>query len=293
MKDIYCDFHTHTNLSDGNRTPQELVDLARKCGIGVLAITDHNSTADLTALRRANPDMKLVQGSEISCSYRDSIGKEHEIHIPALGFDPDNQRMQALLRHNQPDRRPYVEQILEKLRSNGIDLGTYEDIGRTAPDSNHFGRMQIAKVMQTRGFVSSVTEAFDKYIGSFGQRLAYVPNPLRYVTMEETIEVIRQAGGQAVLAHLYYYQLDPEENRRLVRSFREMGGTAMETEYGLYTRSQRDELYQDFARPNGLMISCASDFHGVDEDETLDHRFRCSLCAPLLEALGLPDICSR
>lgn len=287
MKDIYCDFHTHTNLSDGNLTPQELVDLARKVGIGVLAITDHNSTMDLYALRRNHPDINLVQGTEISCSYIDSTGLEREIHIPALGFDPDDEGMKALLRHNQPDRRPYVEEILEKLRCCGIDLGTYEDIGRTAPDSNHFGRMQIAKVMQNRGYVSSVNEAFDKYIGSFGQRLAYVPNPLRYVTMEETIHVIRQAGGQAVLAHLYYYQLDAQENRRLVRRFREMGGTAMETEYSIYTRQQRDALYEQFARPNGLMISCASDFHGVDDDETLDHRFRSSLCAPLMEALGV------
>lgn len=289
MNYSYCDFHTHTNLSDGNLSPQQLIDLARKHDIRVLAATDHNSTEDLTLLRQANPDIHLVQGAEISCRYTDSIGVEHEIHIPALGFDPGNAEMKELFRQNQPDRRPYIEEILYKLRCNGIDLGTYEDIRRSAPDSKHFGRMQIAKVMVEKGAggVSSISEAFDEYIGSFGARRAYVPNTLCYVTMEQAVSAIRNAGGQAVLAHLFYYRMDDYENRRLVRYFRDLGGTAMETEYGRYSRRQRDVLYEHFAKPNGLMVSCASDYHGVDADETLDHRFGSALCEPLLEALGI------
>lgn len=291
MDYFYCDFHTHTNLSDAdsNLSPQKLIDLARKHDIGVLAITDHNSTEDLTLLRKENPDIHLVQGAEVSCRYTDSIGVEHEIHIPALGFDPDNAGMKALFRQNQPDRRPYIEEILYKLRCNGIDLGTYEDIKRSAPNSKHLGRMQIAKEMVHQGFVASVSEAFGEFIGGFGARRAYVPNNLRYVTMEQANSAIREAGGHAVLAHLFYYRMDDYEYRRLVRYFRDFGGTAMETEYGRYSRRQRDVLYGHFAKPNGLMVSCASDYHGVDADETLDHRFSSALCEPLLEALGIKE----
>ena len=283
MKGSYIDLHTHSCLSDGSLTPVELLRAAREAGIGILALTDHNATADLEPLREAFPDLTLIQGAEITCRYLDQ-----ELHVVALGIDPENPKLRAVLRNNQPDRRPYLTAILEKLRALGIDVGTYDELQAANPNSRHFGRMQIAKEMQRRGYVSTADEAFDVYMGAHGQRLAYVANPLKYVTLEEAVEAILDAGGVPVLAHLYYYLLDAEGERALVRRFKELAGekAAMEVHYAAYSPEQRAALGA-IADEFGLMHSCASDFHGNLADETLAHGFRRELCAPLLDALGL------
>ena len=283
MNGIYIDLHTHSTLSDGSLAPMALLTAAREAGIGILAMTDHNDTIDLTAFRAAFPELRLIQGAEITCRWRDQ-----ELHVVALGIDPGNEKLQAVLRRNRPDRRPYLTAILDKLRSLGIDVGTYDELQAANPDSRHFGRMQIAKEMQRRGYVTTADEAFDIYMGAHGQRLAYVANPLEYVSLEEAVEAILAAGGIPVLAHLYYYLLDVPGQRALVRYFKELAGdkAAMEVEYAAYTRQERDALAA-LADEFGLMHSCASDFHGNLEDETLCHRFDRSMCAPLLKALGV------
>ena len=283
MKGSYIDLHTHSCLSDGSLTPVELLTAARDAGIGILALTDHNATADLSPLQAAFPELTLIQGAEITCRYLDQ-----ELHVVALGIDPENGKLRAVLQNNQPDRRPYLSAILEKLRALGIDVGTYDELQAANPNSRHFGRMQIAKEMQRRGYVATADEAFDVYMGAHGQRLAYVANPLKYVTLEEAVEAILDAGGVPVLAHLYYYLLDAEGERALVRRFQELAGekAAMEVHYAAYTPEQRESLAA-IADEFGLMHSCASDFHGNLADETLAHGFRREQCAPLLDALGL------
>lgn len=283
MNHPYIDLHTHTCLSDGNLTPEELLTAARAAGIGILAITDHNSTGDLTAWRAAFPELTLIQGAEITCRYL-----QHELHVVALGIDPENPRLRAVLAQNQPDRRPYLTAILDKLRALGLDVGTYDELQAANPHSRHFGRMQIAREMVNRGYVNSADEAFDIYMGAHGQRLAYVANPLKYVSLEEAVEAILSAGGVPVLAHLYYYLLDSEGERALVRRFKELAGdrAAMEVEYAAYDRAQRDAL-KALADEFGLMHSCASDYHGNLEGETLAHGFDRVLSEPLLEVLGV------
>ncbi len=283
MNHPYIDLHTHTCLSDGNLTPMELLTAAREAGIGILAMTDHNDTEDLTAWRAAFPELTLIQGSEITCRYL-----EKELHVVALGIDPNHPKIRAVLAQNQPDRRPYLTAILDKLRALGIDVGTYDELQAANPHSRHFGRMQIAKEMVNRGYVNSADEAFDIYMGAHGQKLAYVANPLKYVSLEEAVDAILSAGGVPVLAHLYYYLLDAEGERALVRRFKELAGAkaAMEVEYAAYTRPQRDAL-RALADEFGLMYSCASDYHGNLEGETLAHSFDRELCRPLLEMLGL------
>ena len=170
----YIDLHTHSCLSDGNLTPTELLTAARDAGVGILALTDHNALADLAPCRAAFPELTLIQGAEITCRYGGI-----ELHVVALGVDPEDPKLKAVLAQNQPDRRPYLSAILDKLLQLGIDVGTYDALAAANPHSRHFGRMQIAKEMVNRGYVNSADEAFDIYMGAHGQKLAYVPNPLK------------------------------------------------------------------------------------------------------------------
>ncbi len=284
----YIDLHTHTSLSDGSLSPQELAQAAKAAGIRILAITDHNSTEDLADLRAQHPDIRFIQGSEITCLYSDSTGKKHELHVVALGFDPYHPAMLELFRCNQPDRRPYINRILERLRDHDIHIGTYEDLQKANPESHHFGRMQIAIRMKEHGYVASINEAFDRYLGAHGERLAYVPNPLHYVSLEQAISAILAAGGIPVLAHLFYYRLSAEENLLLVHRFRDLAGehAAMEVEYGHYDRAQRDAL-GEIADRCGLLWSCASDYHGSDDTDTLAYHFPVKRFRPLLDKLTI------
>ena len=286
MKHLYIDFHTHTKRSDGMLEPQALVDLARQAGIGLLAITDHDETYDLSALRQRNPDICLIQAAEISCAYTGRDGRKTDIHMVALGVDPENPMLRDVLARNKPDRRPYVEAILARLAECGVILGSYEELAAAHPDTRHLGRMQIAKWMQARGYVQTVAEAFDVYLGAFGQRRAYVPNPLRYVSMEEAAAAVLAAGGVPVLAHLYYYQLPEDRGRELVRDFAALveGKGAMEVYYGRYSREQRQYLAA-LADEFGLMHSAASDYHGHEEGETLEHKFTQESCRSLVDRL--------
>lgn len=270
----FIDLHTHTKLSDGLLEPQELIDKAREAGIRVLAITDHNTVVpNLEELRKANPDMVLPRGSEISCRYTTMDGREVEIHVVALMFDPEEEAMARVLRTNQPDRRPYINAILDKLRAYNIVLGDFEDLKERFPDAGYLGRMSIAVDMVRHGYVKDVDEAFDIYLGGGAeqQRLAYVPSPLRFVTLEEAVPAIARSG-LAVLAHLWYYNLSDEENHRLLARFRELGGVGMEVEYRRYTRHQRDALAA-LAKQYGLFPSAASDYHGQNESDSLENGF--------------------
>jgi predicted metal-dependent phosphoesterase TrpH len=283
----YIDLHTHTKRSDGKLTAEELLQKAADAGIGVLALTDHNVTPpDLEELQAQFPTIRLVRGAEVSCLYTTLDNKDVELHVVALCFDPQHPQMQDVLGRSQMDRRPYINALLEKLAVYGIDIGSYDALRTANPDSRHIGRMHLAKAMVERGYVQTIEDAFDIYLGAFGQRKAYVKNPLKYASLEEAVEAIRAADGVPVLAHLYYYQLSEEENLRLVRRFKELAGDAgaMEVEYGRYPRELRDRLAK-IAEEYDLMPSAGSDYHAQASFERLDHRIPCEVCARMAECI--------
>lgn len=284
----YIDLHTHTKRSDGKLTAEELLQKAADAGIGVLALTDHNVTPpDLEELQAQFPTIRLVRGAEVSCLYTTTEGKDVELHVVAICFDPRHPKMLDVLGRSQMDRRPYINALLEKLAVYGIDIGTYDSLRTANPDSRHIGRMHLAKAMVELGYVQTIEDAFDIYLGAFGQRKAYVKNPLKYASLEEAVDAIRAADGVPVLAHLYYYQLSEEENLRLVRRFKELAGEAgaMEVEYGRYPRELRDRLAR-IAKEYDLMPSAGSDYHAQASFERLDHHIPQEVCARMAEYIA-------
>lgn len=287
MNTYNIDMHIHTTDSDGFLKDYEICELALKAGIKMLAITDHNFSKDLSVLRQAYSSLKIIQGSEISCIYTTPSLKEVEIHVIALGFCLDSPKIQNIFHRNrQFDRKPYINAILDKLHLCGINL-CYDDVYRCADGQNHIGRMHIATALKNNGFVSTIDEAFDKYIGSFGEKRAYVPNPFRYVKLEEAISAIIDSSGIPVLAHLNYYeQLNTYEKEELVKYFKQLAGkhAGIEVYYSRYTEYERKKI-KDLADKYNLMYSAASDFHGIPTD-TLNNSFSNSLCPDLVKILN-------
>lgn len=282
----YLDLHTHTNRSDGYYDPDTLITLAEQAGVGILAITDHNEVhPDLDALRAQHPGIELLSGCEFSVAYVTETGREVELHIVGIDFDPNHPKIRAVLAQNKIDRKPYIDAILAALAKWNIDIGTYEELCEKYPETKHLGRKAVATEMAKQGYVSDVDEAFDLYIGAFGERRAYVKNPARYVDLETCVDAILSAGGTPVLAHLHYYLLTKEEELALLPDFRTLTGPAgaMEVYYSKYTEEEQQELLM-LSQKFDLLPSAGSDFHGQSERETLEYHYPPELHAAMVAA---------
>lgn len=270
MNDKYVDFHTHTTYSDGNHTPEELIEMAIHKGIKALAITDHNYIHDnILQLQNKYKDIELINGCEISTSYTTDEGKKIEVHIIALGFDENNDKLKKLIASNHPNKKAYVEKIREKLKDNcNIVIPSYDKL-KTLYPSQHIGRMQIADYLIKNNFANDLDEAFDEYIGNYGKRKAFV-NALEYCSYADFDLVIRSvldAGGVPVLAHLFSYGMELSECYSLFRRFCHVcdGKGGLEVYYLKYSNEMIDML-KDFAIQSNIFISTASDFHGRGND---------------------------
>lgn len=277
-KRYYCDFHCHSNRSDGRVTRKELIQRVIEENEGdtmILGISDHNiAFDDLDELQKEfDAKIVLVPACEVSASYVvPGTGRKLEVHINAIDYQLNHSDFLDMLKKNQHDKREYVEKILTKLSDVGVHVvDTYEELVEYAYPSNHIGRMVIARMMVQKGLVKTVDEAFDRYFGSYGDRTCYVDNPFEYVSLEEVVLTIRKVGGIPVLCHPYYYNLQNEDLMELIRFFKELGGLAIETEYSIYSETQRAHL-RKVADSFGLGISAGSDYHG-NEGEFLNHNF--------------------
>lgn len=283
-----CDLHTHTTRSDGKFLPGEVVRKSIEARVGILAITDHNILApDLQSLsREADGNITLLRGCEMSCTHTLSTGKKVELHVVILNYDDPAPALQQIAQRNRTlDREAYVGAILDALRRNGVEIGSYEFLRRKYYRTERIGRMTIAAEMVEHGFAADVDEAFDTYIGAHGKQLAYIPNPIQYAGLETVVKAALQDHGIPVLAHLFYYNtLDRKEQKELLRTFRSLAGPigAMEVEYAKYSPRQREELHA-LAQEYGLLESAGSDYHGQNSSETLSHNFPGEIALNLLE----------
>ena len=288
----FCDLHVHSTKSDAKLSVAEIICQAEKANISVLGLTDHDTTADLTDYR-LQTSVALVQGSEISCLYQDSFGKKNVLHILAWGFNPHRTKIQDIFRKNNnldSARRQKVEATLDKLMAHNIDLGPYDQLIAKHPDKKYLSSFHLAEEAVRRGYATSSNEFLDKWIGQYGQRLAYVDQVLPFVTLEEAIVAIRDGDGLCGLAHPFYYRLSAAEMNHLVARFKYLAGDsgAIEALYGPYTNEQRTYLCE-LAKRHRLMVSAGSDTHFWDPKDRLEnHRFeKNEILRPLLEALNI------
>src|SRR5579863_5931360 len=187
----YIDLHTHTTASDGIYSPTELLGRAHQVGLRVLALTDHDTTngVEEAAKAAAALDIDFIPGIEINTDVSGG-----EVHV--LGYFPEFQRpaFQAVLKVLRDARERRGQRIVELLNEQGIDV-SWERV--RAIGQGAVGRPHVAKALLEAGYVQTIGEAFDKYIGSACP--AYVP---RYrLTPEDAVRLIASAKGLAVIAH--------------------------------------------------------------------------------------------
>jgi predicted metal-dependent phosphoesterase TrpH len=245
MSERICDLHNHTLHSDGVLSPEELVDLAARRGVTALALTDHDTLEGLDAAVRRGREhgIEIVPGIELSV---ESEGKD--IHL--LGYFVSRpQVMQAALRDIQKERVQRAERIVERLAELGCRI-EYEAVAARAR-GGVVGRPHIALELLEHGFVVSLNDAFDRYIGSDGP--AYVAK--RTLTLEEGVRLLREAGAVPVVAHPGVSDCD-----ELLPRLRDLGVLGLEVWHPQHDeRSVRQ--YRSAAQRYGLVPTGGSDFH--------------------------------
>lgn len=250
----FVDLHTHTTESDGTFTPRELVEAAAEAGVKTLAITDHDTLAafDLAAPLAAKLGVRLVRGIEVTT-------KEGPRNVHLLGYFFDGApgaRFDAWLDRQLQGRRDRNERLAARLREVGLNVyvADAEKYGRRLTGRPHFARVLVDK-----GYVHTVREAFDKYIGESGD--AYVEREAPGV--EAAVAEIRAAGGIASLAHpIRLMAPSPKAEEELIAGFVEAGLPAIEVFHSDHGNSDVAR-YLAIASKYGLAVSGGSDFHGT------------------------------
>ncbi|MGQ9687958.1 MAG: PHP domain-containing protein [Desulfobaccales bacterium] len=262
----YVDLHTHSTASDGSFSPRELVRLARERGLEALALTDHDTVDGLAEALAAGEDfgLEVIPGVEISA--RHPTGS---MHILGLFLDYHSGTLAdrlAVLKQARQDRNP---QIIAKLNKLGIPL-TMEEVIRLS-GGGQVGRPHIAQALYQSGYVPSLQEAFDKYLGNNG--LAYV-SKFRFPP-EEALAMIREAKGVPVLAHPFTLGLQTADAlRSFLKDLQKLGLAGLECYYPEHSPAQ-EALYLSLARELGLLVTGGSDFHGQAKPEVSLGRVNC------------------
>ena len=271
MKEFFCDLHTHSINSDGKYSIQELINLAKNNNIRFLAITDHNKLIpDFELFQKNNPEIVLIQGSEISSIFKFSItGRQTELHIVGLFLQPTDELQHFLSCNNYNDKKR-IEKMIQNLKKYGMNFD-YEKL-QSMYHTKHIGRMQLAQAMTEEGFVESTEVALDQFIGDYGLRLAWEPSTAKFASFEKVIEIIHLAGGLAVLAHPLRYGLTEKEIKELFIKFKLNGGDAVELFHASHSKTEIQALKKYIDMYN-FGYSCGSDFHGFGNSENLNHCF--------------------
>ncbi|WP_028387880.1 PHP domain-containing protein [Legionella fairfieldensis] len=246
------DLHCHSNCSDGKLSPADLLDKALASGVQILALTDHDTTDGLTPLRKAahTQAIKIVNGIELSTSW-----KKYDIHVVGLGIDPDNTVIQTLIKQQNESRITRALQIAEKMKACKVD-DAYAKACKIA-GHNRIGRPHFAQVFIEEGVVADAATAFKRFLGR--GKPAYVPTP--WLTIQEAVAGIVEAGGQAVLAHPLKYALTRTKLQELISEFKRAGGVGMEVVSGEMTVTQVNDMAGLCLRYD-LLASTGSDYHG-------------------------------
>jgi len=247
------DLHIHTTASDGRLTPEEVVRIAAKQGLSVIAITDHDSLAGIEpALLAAEsvPSLRVIPGLEINTDTPNA-----EVHILGYFIDYRNKGLKQTLERLRNSRETRARKIVAKLGELGIDVAWHRVLELSGGGS--IGRPHIAQAMFERGYIPSFQEAFIKYIGRQGP--AYVER--ERLSPQDAVELVVKAGGLPVLAH----PANIDDLEELLVELKEAGLVGLEAYYNGYHRKIIDRLV-NLATKHGLITSGGSDFHGLGGD---------------------------
>lgn len=240
------ELQSHSTHSDGQLAPREVVAEAATAGVTTLALSDHDSVAGVPEAEAAGRELgiEIVPAVEMSCVH------EYAEDLHVCGYWVDLATIEPACARAQDERRGRAAEIVDNLRGFGFDL-TLDDAIREAGGADSIGRPHIARAA---GATGDLGPFFEEYLVPGAK--AFVPR--RWPDAAAAIDLIREAGGVAVIAHPYWDIAAPSEVDDLIRSLEADG---VETFYPTHTAEQTRHLLDLCAELN-LIPTASSDFHG-------------------------------
>jgi predicted metal-dependent phosphoesterase TrpH len=271
---MHLDLHLHSTCSDGTLAPGELVRAARRVGLRVIALADHDTVAGTEparAVAAAEGGIEVLRAIEITC-FRDAA----EVHLLGYAFRAGDGGIASLTARAGEARRERMAAMVARLRSLGVELSA-DDVA-PPPECASVGRVHLARALVRRGAAGSVSDAFGRYIGDAGP--AFVPS--RGPAVAEAIAAVRGAGGVAVWAH------PALEDARHFGPLAECGLDGVEVLRPSLAPVESAALEQA-ARAAGLLVTGGSDWHGGARPALGSWYVTERHVAGFLERLGIPD----
>ncbi|BEI42604.1 PHP domain-containing protein [Polynucleobacter sp. HIN10] len=255
---INADLHCHSVVSDGTLTPEELALRAHQNGVHLWSLTDHDVLGGQERARQSalNLGMDYLSGVEISISW---MGQT--VHIVGLGFDASNSILQEGLRATRDGREERARQMAAQLAQIGIE-NSYEGALKFAGNPELIARTHFARFLVEQNVCRDMDEVFRKYL--VAGKPGYVSH--RWASLDQAVEWIRGAGGEAVIAHPGRYRLNAMQMDELYARFKDLGGAGIEVVTGSHSPNQY-QTYAKVAERYGFMASRGSDFHDPQESD--------------------------
>jgi len=250
----FADLHLHTFFSDGTFTPEELVERAHAIGFAAIALTDHDTVegCDRAAAACAAANMEFITGTELTAEHADT-----EVHILAYFVDTQNQALLTRIAGFQSVRQNRIHEMVAALNKLGIPLKA-ESVFALA-NCKSPGRPHVARAMVKEKLIGNLDEAFERYLKK--GRPAWIPKTK--MSALESVELIHQAGGLAVMAH-------PGLNRtdEIIPALVDAGLDGIECFHTKHSTAMA-ERYLEIAEKHHLLVTGGSDCHGYSKIKPL------------------------
>ncbi len=252
----YIDLHVHSTVSDGTFTPTELVAEAKRCNLSAFALTDHDTVRGFEEAKKASEGsgIEVIPGVEISAAY-----KKKDIHILGLLIDPNHEPLKRSLDAALLERDQRNAKMAQNLAAGGLDIDIERLTAAFSPGTV-LTRAHFAKFLLETKQIKSMNEAFEHYLNADGPY--YVPR--EYISPENAIKLIKQAGGIPVLAHPLVYHLPEEELDTLIARLKDAGLEGLEVFYSSNTGFD-EGIVRRYANKYHLIMTGGSDFHGANK----------------------------
>jgi len=246
------DLHTHTLCSDGSMTPAELIRHAKENGLSAVAVSDHDTADGVEEAVKTGTEI----GMEVIPAIEFSAVSDTETHILGYFIDPASPVLVSAVDRIREVRTQRIGETCDMLAKHSIFV-TLDEVKEKA-GGGILCRAHIAKLMTEKGYSESPKAAFAEWLNvgcpCYSESQA--------LTDTEAVELIRKAGGDAYLAHLYLTKKSGRELEDFVRHLLDAGLTGIEGYYTDYTPAMEGE-YRALAAKYHLKLSGGTDFHGA------------------------------
>jgi predicted metal-dependent phosphoesterase TrpH len=251
------DLHTHSRASDGELTPPELLQFARKRGLAAIALTDHDTIDGLEEAREEaiRQGIQFIPGIELDVGY-EPVTRNGEFHLLGLGLKTIGPGFREALRDIRRKREERNLLILERIEE---ELGVKVDYGEVQAISGGgaLGRPHFATLLVNRRIVKNQEQAFAKYLGK-GRPLYMEKEKLGF---SQALGLIREAGGIPVLAHPLSLRLSWGKLPAFITTLAAQGLAGIEA-WHPSAKVQACKRLEALGKSLGLYITAGSDFHG-------------------------------